>query len=52
MSELLATEKCPVCGKTPSPITTSNGNVWDAFFKCDLEQDDTDQGMEQEERKE
>lgn len=35
MSERVATEKCPVCGKAPSPITTPNSGAWDAFFKCD-----------------
>lgn len=37
MSERVATEKCPVCGKVPTPITTPNGGVWDAFFKCDCD---------------
>lgn len=37
MSERVATEKCPVCGKAPSPITTPNSGVWYAFFKCDCD---------------
>lgn len=35
MRERMPTEKCPVCGKAPSPITTPDGGVWVAFFKCD-----------------
>lgn len=31
MSERVATEKYPVCDKSPTSITTPNGRVWDAF---------------------
>lgn len=37
MRERMSTEKCPVCGKVPSPITTPDGGVWVAFFKCDCD---------------